>query len=513
MELKLNKEEICSTEVIFSARQEQSAELDYVLPDYCPEIFKIIKCCADPRVSSYGVSGERLTYELCLSIRVLYCTEGSAKIQLIEQKLNYTKSVELGYEASDADVSITPRLDYINCRAVNQRRIDIRGALSVDIRVLGCKKNELVCDAFGMGMQLHKLPVTYPAKRIGATGQLSVSEQFDLGMTKPAVENIIWYDAAVISTDRKIIANKLVAKGELALNVLYSSAESESAETMEFTVPFSKIVDMEGIDERFECSVDAEITSCDVVPKADGDGNSKILECFAGILIKCQAFHSETVEIADDDYSTVCESSDEKCEVRVDMPPRPVMASSTVKTTVTSGESLTCVYGLRSRLKEYSASVDKDNGGIVISGVLCVSVLGCGNDKMPVSADKEESFTISVPVDDIGDNTEICVKVFVLTQSYNLASENEIDVKVELKVCGTVRNTMTVLGITDITADENTPAARDGDYAVKLYFADSDEPLWGIAKRYRTSVDAIIDENNIDGDLIRSSGMIIIPIV
>lgn len=34
MELKINREELCSSESILKTKQEQSIELDYVLPDY-----------------------------------------------------------------------------------------------------------------------------------------------------------------------------------------------------------------------------------------------------------------------------------------------------------------------------------------------------------------------------------------------------------------------------------------------------------------------------------------------
>ena len=44
MELKLNKEIVSVKEAIFDGMQEQSVELDYILPDYYPEIFKLIKC-------------------------------------------------------------------------------------------------------------------------------------------------------------------------------------------------------------------------------------------------------------------------------------------------------------------------------------------------------------------------------------------------------------------------------------------------------------------------------------
>ena len=52
---------------------------------------------------------------------------------------------------------------------------------------------------------------------------------------------------------------------------------------------------------------------------------------------------------------------------------------------------------------------------------------------------------------------------------------------------------------------------KDDEYTLKLYFADSNEDIWNIAKRYNTSAAAIEAENEVtDG---KASGLLLIPIV
>ncbi|MFQ9094573.1 MAG: hypothetical protein ACLR5S_09995 [Ruminococcus sp.] len=48
MDLKINREMLPVTEVILDEMQEQSVELDYVLPDYDPDIFRMIGCEISP---------------------------------------------------------------------------------------------------------------------------------------------------------------------------------------------------------------------------------------------------------------------------------------------------------------------------------------------------------------------------------------------------------------------------------------------------------------------------------
>ena len=60
--------------------------------------------------------------------------------------------------------------------------------------------------------------------------------------------------------------------------------------------------------------------------------------------------------------------------------------------------------------------------------------------------------------------------------------------------------------------DEERPVTRENNAALTIYYAQKAENLWDIARRYRTSVDAIREENEMDTDVMPQRGMILIPI-
>ena len=81
MDFKINKETIPSAEIIYSGIQEQGVELDYILPDYYPDVFRLIRCDVCPVIADYSVNGDRLSYELKCDITLLYCDEESGTVQ------------------------------------------------------------------------------------------------------------------------------------------------------------------------------------------------------------------------------------------------------------------------------------------------------------------------------------------------------------------------------------------------------------------------------------------------
>ena len=54
---------------------EQPIETEFLIPEYCPDIIKILKCEINPRILSKNLSGNLLEIEGCAEITVIYCAE------------------------------------------------------------------------------------------------------------------------------------------------------------------------------------------------------------------------------------------------------------------------------------------------------------------------------------------------------------------------------------------------------------------------------------------------------
>ena len=349
MDLKINREMLIVSESIFDGIQEQSVELDYILPDYFPDIFKLVKCCIVPSVLSYSINGDTVSYELQADIKILYCSEQSNTLQCICQKMTFNKSIQLSETAEKPSVTLVPKTDHINCRVVNQRRIDMRGAVSIKIKITGERTQEVICDIFGMNAQMKKLPVEFAAKKISAFKSISASEDFELNSSNQPVISIIRTYSVINVTDKKIVANKLVLKGEASVCVLYSC--ENGLESMKFPVPFSQIVDMDGLDESFTCSVKAETASCDVTASADSNGDARILKCELRINVSCSAVKNLPAELVTDVYSTSfpCEFASSRLKIEQ----APVEINELIQ------EKLT---------------IESENGNMVVEYVLCLGI-------------------------------------------------------------------------------------------------------------------------------------------
>ncbi len=512
MNLKVNRENLSVSEKIYDSSQEQSVELDYILPDYYQDIFKMIKCTASPSVTTYGINGDTLSYELIADVKFLYCSEKDNSLHCITQRLTWNKSVNLGGSVSNPVVTICPKSEHINCRVVNKRRLDMRGAVSIKIRVSGEAKQEAVCDVMGMSMQTKKIPVDYMAKKIIKSKNITVNEDIELGETKPAIISIISTDVKLSDIENKVIANKLVVKGEAAVKLLYTC--EGGIESMSFTMPYSQIIDMEGLDESYTVSVNTECLMQDITAAADSKGDNKTIRAELKLCIKCCAYKTITIELVSDLYSTAYLCEHACSDLAVEQPPQTICETFQNKIILKNDENdISKVYDVRCDTKNINVRIDKENKTVCVSGMLMFMALVQGESSMPYAIEKESAFEHEIKCDKITENSTADIHIASVDCVYTLTDSDGISVKADVKICGELYSSAFVRAVTDVNVDDSVKITRDGDYALKLYYGVKDENVWNIAKKYCTSVKAVIEENSLDGECLSCDGMLLIPIV
>lgn len=515
MEFKVNRETFATNEVVLDGSVEQAVELDYILPDYFPDIFRVLKCKLSPQIVSHMVSGDKLTFELNIGVKIMYLTENSNAVNTIDQKLSFTKSVDMNAPCEHPSVYLTPKADYANCRVVNRRRLDIRGAVSTKCKAVGEKKQPVVSDAFGANIQLKKSVFTYPSKKLSATKRVTVVEELEIGTSMPSVVSIVRSDACITSSEHKVMSNKLIVKGEAEISMLYScQSENDNAlEAMHFNIPFSQIIDMDGIDEHFEPYTDISVSGCELIPRSSG-GEAREIECELVLLINCSALRFDTAELVTDAYSTCHECALTECEAKLDCMPIPISENSQVKTTCAYNEGeISCVYDIKSEVANVCGRYDFDNKRFVITSSVCFSIIAANENGCPICLDSEIPFEHCITSDDACEDSYIEPKITVIACNYSLISSNAIEIKAELKIGGYMYESSSKRLITDISVDESTCKQMNESYALKLYYAEQDEDIWEIAKKYSTSINAIIEENELSQDGSLQKGMLLIPLV
>ncbi|MEG2929663.1 MAG: DUF3794 domain-containing protein, partial [Oscillospiraceae bacterium] len=118
-----------STTKVLEAALEHSVETELLLADYDAPVFKIIKTTMEHSVSQKYISQGKLTVEGFIKLCVYYQPPESEKLSVVSQKIAFQKQLEVANFDSEVNfISVCGQTQYVNTRAQNPTRIDIRGA-------------------------------------------------------------------------------------------------------------------------------------------------------------------------------------------------------------------------------------------------------------------------------------------------------------------------------------------------------------------------------------------------
>lgn len=519
MECKVCTECLPVTEIILDEVQEQDFTQSLVLPDYDPEIFRVICCTASASITDYKLSGGKLSYDLSVMIRVTYCSEDSPVLHCVSQNAVYSKTADVP-EGCDRAVYFHVKTDYQNCRATGKRRLDVRGAVSIRIRVSAERMQEVVSDigssdgSDNAGLQLQQRPVTAVSEMKRTSRNITLSEDIDLGSSKPPAEAILRCSARAVQGECSVIAGKLVLRGEIIADILYrSGAETESSvQSLHMSMcPYSQIIDLEGIDETFTGTADAQMVSFEAKPSG---GDMKTLSCTAEIRLICTACKSRTVPIVTDAYSTRAGCSCKSQQLKISAAPSALSEIFTCSTSISSGENAPeQIYDLHCHMKNVSITPIAQQGKIRICGMLCASVLTGNADGSAVLLEREEAFEELLTLNIRADEMLIFAYAEAADPSYHLGADGSLSIKCSVRLCGTIYPVTNTMGITEINLDPENAPSCDRECALRLYYGTAGEHIWDIAKRCSTKVAAVMEENGLTGDVLTKSEMLLIPIV
>ena len=231
---------------LFDGACEQAVECDITLPDYCPDIARVLKCTVTPAVVSSKISGDRACADGSVCVRLVYCGEDSG-IYSYEHECPFSKYAELGGEKNGSLITDI-KTEYVNCRAISGRRAEVRAMLHISFKITALSQRSIITSVERQGVQTQKCALDISDIVACECKQFTVNETVELPADYLPADRIVSVCAVPILNDTKIVKDKILIKGEAAVTVIYFS-NGLGCETSKYcySLLISQIVDMPGI--------------------------------------------------------------------------------------------------------------------------------------------------------------------------------------------------------------------------------------------------------------------------
>lgn len=510
MEFNLKKCSIGSVSTALDTVSEQPVDIDFILPDYCPDIEKILRCKMTPKIYNRNLSGGQLQIEGTTIVTVLYVDGQHNNIRACEQSIPFNAVFPVKDVPESYIVETSAKSEYVNCRALSPRRLTIHGAFSLYAKVL-CKSNiNLYSPEEDCNLQCKTQDLSCTSLTAICQEQFSAGDEISIN-NKPKVEVVLDSDVKATITDYKVIPNKLMVNGELSVKLLYlSNVETGEPQQIDCIIPFSHIVDCENLDEDTIACPYIDVMSYEVRLKSDMLSESPIVDVDAKLSLTALGYKTENIKVITDAYSTELVTELQQSRTTV------VSQINTLKDSFIQKEEIsledTDISSICDVSYDYTLlSPIITPEGVNLNSKLNICIIAYDKDKTPIYIERSVEFMKNIETER-NFNSIDKVTASVSSLSYRLSDNNTIEIRSEIRYCITLTDTETCNNITSVTADEENKIKKN-TCALTLYYAEKGEKLWDIAKEYSTAMQKLIEENSLENDVLDSSKMLLIPTV
>ena len=489
MELKVFRDILYAGGGCCTVKAEIPVETEILISDYLPQVFKIVKCFARPVVLQKQLQPGKLSLEGYIRCTVYYQGEDGAGLCQTEQKIPFNKALDLPeFAFSSWSAAVEGETEYINCRAVNPRRIEVRGAYGLVASVSTQCSTEAITALADCGIQQRQATLR-GVKRAAVLDKL-IAADGALAFDQPPAAILDVTGSASVG-EIKLLNGKAVVKGEIHAQCAWRAKGSTALLSLGATIPFNQILDVDGLTEDCQCQCAVEPVGFAVAEGEDGNPG----KLTATALLHLRAWRPYELNCVADAFST---------QYQIQSQTAPLTAEQ-LACTLSDTSAVTCSGPLpdeNTRLLACFAafgpvSVEQRNTGPVLTARVLVTAFGQNSLDEIESYDKTAELAIPLPVTQTG---ELYPECWLSAQDVQAGcSGGSLEVTVNVRAQGAVLCRESRPFISDIqVGDPLAPA--DPEISLRVYYAQPGEELFDIARRFHVSPGQMLEANGLEPD-------------
>ena len=487
----------------------QTMEEDVRLPDDCAPIRRVLKCAVVPNRGGVSLVGDRAGVSGTVDVRLIYVNDEDA-LDCCEAQFPLNAAVELGSLPQDAVVTAQASVEYVNCRVTTPRRCLVSAVIAVRFCAFIREETTLPQAAEGCGCET-RTETLHCAALAGLSEKVfDLSETATLPAERAEIKKILSADGTLRISEQKAANGKILLKGEYALDVLYCTAQGkDTPERLTHVLPVSQVLDAPSADSGRPFDVSVTLCSLQTKVRPDSSGENRLLDLAVKLSAFTQVFDVCDREVIRDCYATDGALSATFDDVTFLLPlPRAELRAAVRVTPPLDGTVPSQVLDVRLFRSEARTQVHEKT--LSVTSELTFRLLLRDSEGQTQYLER----TVEAAAQTVLPKPCAAVEFSPVVGAENLqasVTDGNVELRFDFVAAGTLFAAKTRKVCTKLEAGE--PFEQNEKSALTLCFAAKGASLWELAKKYRTTVQAIRIENELSGDVLSQETMLLIPSV
>ena len=486
--------------------QEETAET--IVPDYCPDIARIIASSGKVYIHSRELRDGRAEVSGTVRVTVLYTPEGTGGIRTLEFAMPFTAESDGRSLAGCTCLTAESETEFLESRMLNPRKIFTHCKLVT--RLTGYQKTQMTfCTDIETDAKLcvekqqeqqHAILLTQVSEK-----DFTFTEEMNLSPGREGAAELLHSQIGSSVTETKIVGNKLILKGVFTVTVLYRTAGGTYCSTAG-ELPFSQIMEVEGAGEDAAVSVQLQLTGTDLQIDGDDPEGRQIavtLYLHATALLR----EARDLTLLHDLYSTAYETTYEAAPLSLNSFHETLNRRQTVREVLEIGVLAESILSLSAVCGPVSVSRERETALLRTSVTMRALYL----DEGGVALLAERSVDVTCQVE-LPEDCRVTARAVCSEEMQGSLGDRGIEVR--FPVDFRVEAVSQVKRICISSAKLDTEKIRDltGAPSLVLRSLGRQESAWDLAKAYNTTIAAILAANQLETETeIPRETLLLIP--
>lgn len=514
--MELEKQILHKNREIGRAFNQITLDDDYNLPDYKPDLTKVIRERGKLHFDEVHVSGGHIWFKGILEFDILYRTDlDNRKINSLRGEIPFQESLSMdGIEEFDP-VKLEGRIEDISVGVINSRKLGIRSLVEFQAYVKKPEEAALVTGVKEEGScEIEKEKLDVLELLTDKNDTLRIRKELSLSSNKPNMDEILWSSVELRGMNSRLKDGEIEVTGEALVCVLYSGAEEEERlQWFETTVPIQGSVDCSICEEALTYQIKTELAQAnlEIQPDEDGEERNLLLEMVLNLAIGL--WKEDTIETISDIYA-------------LDRQVKPTFKQTVFDKLLVKNEAK-CRISDKIELEEEQEDIlqiciNEDaltieqktvmEDGMLAEGILTVEILYMTSDEaMPVGAKRAYiPFSQLIEMPKADNPVKVHLDGVIEQVTTVLADNRSIDIKAVISLNLLAFEQQERQVITDIEETELDLAALQQRPGIVGYIVREGDRLFQIAKENHTTTENLMETNHLTKEAVKPGEKLLI---
>lgn len=514
MSIELLKDYIYVKKNISTTTSHFSITTDIVLPDFKPNLNKILDCYNDILIKEIAPESTKVIVSGIINYNLLYYSD-DYELNSVTYSSKFSHEISLSNISENSIFDAKIQIENGEYEILNTRRVLLKHVAQVVFNHSQRNEIAIVSDinSDDTAVQVLKENVYVPNYLGLAEEKLFLKENIELEPQYPNIGQIIKYKPIIKKIAHKIVDDKVIVNGVFSCKLLYFSEDNTSQiETFEFEKNISQVISVPQISDTANCNPSIKLSDISFNKLENTDGENRIVDIEAIFDVCVVSNLSRNIINIADAYSFSTGISVARETISFDDICANLSENFYFKNTLNLKSSCPNLkildVDVSISFSEYKL-IDND---FIIDGIISISTLFEDNsDAEPFKVLSQEYPFRHILDYTYPDNVKYCTfTIDVQNVDYNINIENNLEFKINLNVNAYVyssRSSTVTTGLSEGILDNKY---LDNKPSVIVYFANENDSLWSIAKKYLTTTESLKTTNGLTNDTILPNQQVII---